>query len=296
MKNALAIIISFVLVSSSFAQEVPNKEDLTHYALNSDVETKKVLPEKDIRENFRKNISADNEKSPVLGGVLSGIIPGAGEFYSKSYVKAAIFLAVEAGLWLGYSIYQNKGNTQTETFRAYADQHWSVRKYAQWLKDKVPGGSGLNPNLADLEQLRRDIIAVEAPRFSHTLPAYGSQQYYELIGKYQSFVPGWEDADISVINYDGGLSDPNWYANYKTSMFIGYSFDRQQANDYYDTSTRFITGVILNHILSAADAVWSVHMFNSNLKVKTGMRVQERFGGVFMEKYSLPMANISVQF
>jgi hypothetical protein len=69
MKNALVIIISFVLVSSSFAQEVPNKEDLTHYALSSDEASKKTLQEKDVKEKFHKNISADNEKSPVLGGV-----------------------------------------------------------------------------------------------------------------------------------------------------------------------------------------------------------------------------------
>ena len=35
------------------------------------------------------------EKSPVLAGVLSLALPGAGEVYSQTYVKAAVFAAVE---------------------------------------------------------------------------------------------------------------------------------------------------------------------------------------------------------
>ena len=294
MKNALAIIISFVLVSSSIAQENPNREDLTHYALTSTQESVTSSQEKEVKENFHKNLSAETEKSPVLGGVLSAIVPGAGEFYSKSYLKAAIFLAVEAGLWIGYTTYQNKGNTQTDTYQAYANANWDVRRYATWLRDQA-GATGVNPSESNLDVLRTQINAFESTKFSHTLPVYGSQQYYELIGKYQNFVPGWKDASPTIsatVNYN----DPNSYVNVKTGMFNSYSFDRQQANEYYDTSTRFITGVIINHVLSAADAVWSVHMFNSNLKVKTGLRIQERFGGIFMERYSLPMANVSVQF
>ena len=169
MKNALVIIISFVIVSSSFAQEVPNKEDLTHYALSSDEASNKTLQEKDVKEKFHKNISASNEKSPVLGGVLSAIVPGAGEFYAKSYLKAAIFLAVEAGMWIGYTTFQNKGNTQTDSYQAYANQNWSVRKYATWLRDQA-GATGVNPSEADLNTLRNQINSFEATHFSHQLP------------------------------------------------------------------------------------------------------------------------------
>lgn len=295
MKNALAIIVCFVLVSSSAAQDKKenlSRQDLTNYALT----ISKVSKETDVKNNFHKSVSEEREKSPVLGAVLSGIIPGAGEIYSKSFLKAGIFLALEAGLWTGYAIYQRKSNDQTDYFQNFADTHWDVRKYAQWIHDKVPGGTNVNPNEPDLNTLRSQLNTVESANFSHTLPVYKTQQYYELIGKYQNFVAGWFDADISVINYNGGLSDPNWYDNYKTPTFISYSYDRQLANDYYNTSMKFITGVIINHVLSAADAVWSVSMFNKRLGVKTGMRVEQRYGGVFMQPYSLPTANVSVQF
>lgn len=295
MKNALAIIISFVLVSSSFAQSIQeklSKEDLTHYALI----TNKASQEKDVQNNFHKSVSEDAEKSPVLGALLSGIVPGAGEFYSKSYLKAGIFLAVEAGLWIGYATFQSKSNAQTDVYEAYANQYWSVRKYAQWIHDKVPGGEGVDPNVADLNVLRNQLNAVESQKFSHTLPSYGTQQYYELIGKYQSFVAGWSDAVNATIVYTQNYADPNYYENYNTTMQLDYSSTRQQANNYYDTSMRFVMGAILNHILSAADAVWSISMFNKKIGVKTGMRMEKRYGGVLMQPYSLPTANISVQF
>ncbi|MBS1514032.1 MAG: hypothetical protein JSS63_03305 [Bacteroidetes bacterium] len=290
MKSIFALIISFALIASAYSQEISTKEDLTHYALSVD----KSSNEKEVKENFRKNISEGKEKSPVLGAVLSGVLPGAGEFYSESYVKAGIFLALEAGLWAGYTIYRNKGNSQTDYFQSFADQNWSVRKYATWLRDQA-GATSVNPAESDLEVLRGQINSFESTHFSHQLPAYGSQQYYELIGKYQNFVAGWYDASPTIsaaVNYN----DPNSYVNVKTNMFINYSYDRQLANDYFDSSEKFVMGVIVNHVLSAADAVWSVSMYNKKFEVKTGMRIQERLGGQFMQPYSLPTANISVQF
>jgi len=298
MKNIFVVIIfltiSFAMLSSVFAQSNLDKEltkaDLTNNILSSTG----LSVENNIKNNFHKSISAGEEKSAVLGGALSALLPGAGEFYAKSFVKSAIFIALEAGLWIGYAVYQNKGNTQTDQFHAFADAKWSVRKYATWLRDQA-GATGINPNEADLNILRNQINAFEAGKFSHTLPEYGAQQYYELIGKYQNFVPGWEDASPTIsatVNY----SDPNSYVNVKTGMFNSYAIDRQQANDYYDASKRFVSGVIINHVLSIADAIWSVSIYNKNLQVKTGLRIQERFGGFLMERYTLPMANVSVQF
>jgi len=289
MKKVFAVILALVF-SSSFAQQKISKDDLTNAVLSSN----STNTEANIKNNFHKSISAGREKNAVLGGVLSAVLPGAGEFYSESYLKAGIFLALEAGLWAGYTIYRNKGNTQTDSYQAYADQNWSVRKYATWLRDQA-GATGVNPAEGNLEVLRSQINSFEATHFSHQLPTYGSQQYYELIGKYQNFVPGWGDASATIsatVNYN----DPNSYVNVKTAMFNGYSVDRQQANDYFDTSERFVMGVIVNHVLSIADAVWSVSMFNKKYEVKTGMRIQERFGGQFMQKYSLPTASVSVQF
>jgi hypothetical protein len=235
------------------------------------------------------------EKSPYLGALFSGIIPGTGEFYAKSYIKAAIFFAIEAGLWTAYAINENKGDDQTEQFENYADQNWSINKYAQWLKDQQFTGYNeiIDPNNQNLEELRLQVNSVERQNFSHTLPPFGEQQYYELIGKYQNFVAGWRDADISVLSKNVG--SPYYYGTYKTQMYIDYAADRQQANDYYDMASTSTTLVIFNHLLSAADAAWSVSMFNKDIRAKSSVRLQTRLSHDY-RKVVVPMANLSFTF
>lgn len=228
------------------------------------------------------------EKSPYLGAALSGLLPGAGEFYAKSYLKAGIFVAVEATLWILYANFQKKGNDQTESFENFANQNWDVYKYGRWLKEQsFPGADGIDLTV-DRETLRRQINTCEAQNFSHQLPPYGEQQYYEVIGKYQNFVPGWADADLNTVNR-------NNYGSYKTTMFVDYSYDRQKANDYYDNGSTTLIGVVVNHLLSAADAAWSVSMFNKNIKVKTGLHLENHYS-YFGNKKLIPVGDLSIDF
>ncbi len=61
-----------------------------------------------------------NKKSPFLAAVFSLVVPGSGELYAKSYLKAGIFLAVEATLITVGIIYNKKGDNQTNNFQNYA--------------------------------------------------------------------------------------------------------------------------------------------------------------------------------
>ena len=144
--------------------------------------------------------SNPHSKSVLLGIALSAVLPGAGEFYAKDYLKSAIFLGVEIAAWTTYAIYQHKGNTQTTSFQNYANQYWSVKTYAQWLVNEAFNGSSvINPNESNLETLRSEINQCESQNFSHTLPDYGTQQFYELIGKYQNFQAGWTNLLMCLI-------------------------------------------------------------------------------------------------
>src|ERR1051326_9286762 len=44
--------------------------------------------------------STGEEKSPWIAGALSLAVPGAGEVYTESYVKAAAFAVAEAASWI----------------------------------------------------------------------------------------------------------------------------------------------------------------------------------------------------
>lgn len=236
------------------------------------------------------------EKSPILAAVLSGVLPGAGEFYGKSYLKAAIFFGAEALLWGGYAYFRIKGDNKTEDFQAYANTNWSIKRYGQWLKDQnFASVSGIDTNTNNLEELRRQInIAESDPRnnFSHTLPELYSQQYYEVIGKYQPYVAGWSDA----------IRDGTWYitkSNYQTThtpMFDDYAVQRQDANHFYNIATTSAIIVIVNHLLSAADAAWTVSLYNKELKMQTGFNIK-RYRSPFNGEFgNLPTFNLKVTF
>ncbi|HRI86182.1 MAG TPA: hypothetical protein PK536_12125 [Ignavibacteria bacterium] len=295
IKKISLVIFLFAFSGLSFSQSESNY-------IKSDLKEKIINQESGFQTNnnlFKKNLGSiskndPREKSPVLGAVLSGLLPGTGEFYGKNYLKAAIFFAIEVGLWTAYAVYENKGDDQTDYYKGFADKNWSINKYAQWLVDQQFTGFGsiTDPQTSDHNRLRREVNIVEAQNFSHQLPPFGDQQYYELIGKYQNFVVGWADADPTISK---NSASPNYYGTYSTAMFKNYAVDRQTANDYYNKANASIAVVILNHLVSAADAAWTVSMFNKDLKVKTGMNFRDVYG-FYGEKKLTPFANVNVTF
>ncbi|MCI0449440.1 MAG: hypothetical protein L0Y79_06605 [Chlorobi bacterium] len=255
-------------------------------------------PTKLVNENFltaKSNLQQEKKKtkSVGLGILLSAILPGAGEFYGEDYLKAGIFIGVELLAWGTYIYFETKGDNKTEEYQSFADANWDVRQYAQWLVDQnFEGAGGVNPNEPNLEILRQQINECESQNFSHTLPELRSQQYYELIGKYQNFVAGWKDARSG----NTWLITNSNYFTYQTAMFKSYAVDRQDANDLYDYAKIGPITAILNHILSAADAAWTISTYNKNIKVETGFRM-----GNFRSPYTykieqMPTFNVSVSF
>ncbi|MGB5530452.1 MAG: DUF5683 domain-containing protein, partial [Ignavibacteriaceae bacterium] len=234
----MMIFISFFFSVISYSQNNKNEKlDLTG-SLYAD--------SKIIQNNFSQinvNPMADDlpgKKSPVLSGVLSVIFPGAGQVYNEDYWIAGIFVALEAALITTAVVYDNKGDDQTASFQAFADENWSVVQYAEWLaqyegadlsKILISDDESLPPwervNWAELN---------EAEKGSHNLPPHGEQQYYELIGKYHQYSGGWNDFTGGA---DNSLISPN---------FTFYSGERGQANDYYNTASTAIVGIYINHI------------------------------------------------
>ena len=59
--------------------------------------------------------------------------------------------------------------------------------------------------------------------------------------------------------------------------------------------TRHFTLVILNHILSSADAAWTVSMFNKDLKLKTSVHMENIYS-FYGEKKLIPVGCLNVTF
>ena len=265
MKNIFVLFIALAAFNPVNAQSELKLSGSLHN------DSKIIFNQKNSESLPEISFPSDDKKSPFLAGLLSLVIPGAGEFYAESYWKTAIFLAIEAAVITTAVIYDGKGDDQTDKFENYADENWSVVKYAEWLAQYkeadidriiIPGTESLPPwqrvNWAELNAAERHAASL-GPGFTHVLPPYGAQQYYELIGKYHDYSPGWND-------YSG---DSN--TNLLSPNFRFYSKERGKANDFYNIASKAVIGIYINHFLSAVDAVWSTINYNNSLVVKVRM-------------------------
>jgi TM2 domain-containing membrane protein YozV len=217
--------------------------------------------EKEIKV-LRYDPQFKDKKSPWLGAIFSLILPGAGEFYAESYWKAGIFAALEAAVITTAVIYNNKGDDATNAFERFADNvtnttGWSAVRYAEWLNSTYQASIPIDPNNSKPAWQRvnfDDIHAVEEQHseLSHQLAYYGEQQYYEMIGKYHQFRAGWADYTPEL----GFNVSP---------LFHEYTGMRATANDYYNTASKAVIGIYINHFLSAIDAYWSTTIYNKEL-------------------------------
>ncbi len=287
----LSVVSGQLSVVSGQLSVVSGKTDLSGL-LNIDSKISFDRSEK-IYKYETKNIN-ENKKSPLLAGALSFVLPGAGEFYSESYIKSAVFFAVEAAAITIGLIYDKKGNDQTNFFQNYANEHWSVGRYAKWT---VKNASTINNEITNVSQYKvfntngtvnwSELNRLESAigkYYSHRLPGYGEQQYYELIGKYPQFNVGWVDF--------GDENTPFVYGDPLTEKFLYYSTERGKANDFYNIASKAVIVVVVNHIISALDAAWSAHGYNRRLEMHASI---EKYNTGFKTVY-YPQLNLQYSF
>ncbi len=236
----------------------------------------KISFDNSLQQELKNANYSLNKKSPLLGAVLSFALPGLGQIYSKSYIKSAIFVAVEAAAITVGLIYDKKGDDQTDFFQKFANEHWDVKRYALWtITNAAKINSEVNPNnyrifnsdgsvnWKELNRLESDIGGY----YSHHLAPFGDQQYYEMIGKYPQFNVGWDDF--------GDEHTPFSYGDPLTPNFYYYSHERGKANDFYNIAYKAVLIIITNHIISAVDAAWSTSRYNRNLRISAELKKDE---------------------
>ena len=232
-----------------------------------------------------------NDRSVPKAFALSALVPGAGQVYNGSWWKAGVAVAAEAALLTAYVVWRNKGNDGVDVYQAYAHQNWNPAQYAEWLNaySGYPGPDIELPPLSDsdfmhpetwtaeqeaqVDALFEDIRAAERQSFylqtgagfSHVLPYFGEQQYYELIGKYFQYAPGWVDYAFDPDAHPATVMPDD-------ADFYYYSEIHAEANDHFRRSSWVGAIVILNHFASAIEAAVSAKKYNMSLRPKTSMR------------------------
>lgn len=228
------------------------------------------------------------ERSVPLAFVLSAAVPGAGQAYNRDWIKAGIGLALEAAFWTGYFRWKQEGEDKRDEYRIYAHEHYNPVRYAEWLNNyggyegepivtsEVSGAVDMtDPQgwTADEQRMvRRLINEIQAAEreshfvdgqqaaFSHQLPHFGEQQYYELIGKYFQYAPGWDDC-----GQDCTISDPS-------ERFFEYAEFHGDANTLLRRASRVTALVVINHSLAAIDAAITAQLHNNSLESEMSLR------------------------
>ncbi len=272
MKNRKFIILSIIFfLAISLKIVYAHKKFKKEPARILNIDSNLISRELPFSTSPKLNLHEPGKKSALLAGLMSGILPGAGEFYAGDYLKSAIFIVVEAAAITVAVAYTNKGNTQTQRFEDYANTHWSAARYAHWTINHI---KNLNPsvdpsqyhvfnsngsvNWSGLNSLESAI----GDGYSHNLAAFGTQDYYEIIGKYPQFSHGWDTSNPNDNDY-----------HILTPQFLWYAHQRGLANSYYTTGNTAIIALYINHFLSILDAVWSSISYNRSIAMN--LRVQD---------------------
>ncbi len=80
-------------------------------------------------------------------------------------------------------------------------------------------------------------------------------EFYSLIGSYQEFIAGWDDAGSSVVYSDSLIAGTSAHRDSYNSM-------RDRAQSYSRMQAWFIGGLVINHIASALDAALTARRNN----------------------------------
>ena len=219
-------------------------------------------------------------KSTKRGFLYSLVVPGAGEFYAGSKIKAVLFFGLEAGFWTGYFSYHKKGKNKEKEFLNFADAHWNVQAYSDSLANHyavpIDSSTGIVVDTPGVYYVGSDSIVL-----SHSIhpvagqPVDRNQQYYEEIGKYDQFRFGWDDFAGALLT-----ANRNIYLNL-----------RHDSNSLLDKANRFVMFSIANHLLSAFDAAISVRHYNRQgekfSQIDMKIRLTEYNGNEIIPKFTV---------
>lgn len=184
-----------------------------------------------------------NIRRYVMPVVLSAAVPGAGEIATGHWLRGLPLLAADVATWIGKAHFESEGRDWRDRYEAFADAHWS---YARWQdslsvhfdsSQPEPGLRWWNP---------------EAPyncNCPYVPKEEDRQHYYENIGKYRYYWPGWEDWSYNTTSPRDSDS---------ASMRRQYGDMRIESNDNFDDANALVVVAMANRLLSVVQTVFLV--------------------------------------
>lgn len=212
--------------------------------------------------------------SPGKAFLFSLLVPGSGQLYAGEK-RGIAFLALEAVVWPAYFIWRQKGKDVEKDYQEFSGTHWEFDHYQVW----------------------RDYTKT-TDELSHSYEEASQQQKYEMIGKYDQFIFGWDDSEPSLreLQNQGRLEEypPDSLKNVYSSNREEYMDMRYDSNKYLKRAGWCVGALLANHILSAIDAAHCVQLKRKGLSLEKRVRV--RMAVRFEGEEVVPMFCLSKRF
>jgi hypothetical protein len=224
---------------------------------------------------------ASLEKNPRKAMVMSAVLPGTGQFYSKAPAWGIVYSAIELAGISGAIYYHQSGNEKTNQYEDFADTHWDV---IRWLDDYY--GEYHDPYVnAEAAKTHNVFLLVGNRRYTFTefiqtfrtwedwqdvrdrIDLEKEYHFYENISKYKQFKQGWDD-------WRDYKDDPDYQVIQRSSPNQEkYADMRKYANDLLKRSTYFSSAIMFNHLISAFDAYFRTTKYNNQITRHVKVRV-----------------------
>lgn len=238
------------------------------------------LAQGEEEEDIFEDVYAFESKSIKKAFLYSFVLPGAGEFYSNSKIKAGLFLGLEALFWTGYFGYHKRGSDKRDEYQVWANKYWDEKRY----KESILKYYGINIDTLDHGKSYDELETLDGMDtlwITHWLSDSKDQQYYEMIGKYHQFRYGWEDYN----SYD---------REYWTLLRLYYWEMRKHSNRLFDRAKYAMIASLANHVLSAFDAALTARSYNKKGERFSAIRMKVRLAEY--ERELVPFLSLSMRF
>jgi len=183
--------------------------------------------------------------SAFLTGLMSAVLPGAGQVRNGSYLRGFGYLAAEVTGWVAYTALRQGGNDKTGEMERFSAQYWSYEHYHTRAPDQDSCQAYECPCNAWTEERDSEIAGAIA--------SGNSSRFLEYVGR-----------DVYACGWDSPVS---------RSVYLSLWDDREDLRSARNWSSRLI---FLNHLVSAVDAFLEARAIRLQVDSATQVRFDVR--------------------